>query len=655
MRRRRSFGNATAHVGGSGRLTGKLKIKLVNDPKSLTNLIYRLKELQPWSLVALDLETTSLDWWRDGEEIVSLNIGIIGGQFCVPIFHPENQWEDPEEVLQQIMEILIRSNKVRLIGHNLKFDALWLRRYGHFIKCYADTMLMSYVTDENQRHGIDECVWREFGIRSWDVDLKIKQGKAGSLEKDHAPYAGKDVFYCRELFLRYKPRINTESGTRRIFWELTMPAANMMVDMEWGGVYVDPKRIADGKVYWEGLRAEAMAQLTKLAPSDNSWKDKKTKTIKHGINWNSPAQVADVLFNRLKLNPLDRTKGGALSTSESVLKRLAAKHPLPGWLLKYREADKQLNTFIDSWLGKIDDRNRLHPSFKLHGTVTGRLSCEKPNLQQVPRDKRIRSLVTAPPGWTLVEADYSQVELRIAAELSRDPELLLAYQTGQDVHTITVQRIFGIAKPTPEERKKGKAINFGFIYGMGAPKFQQYALDNYETVFSEEESKRIRKGFFNLYHGLPDWHVKQRRFAHSAGYVRSLIGRKRRLPMLFEASMAYEDLTPEQREAQRQAVNSPVQSLASDGNVLAAVELSSMYPRSYFQVVGLIHDATLFYIRNDKLKEVLPSIKRVMERPKKFDEWDIQLSIPIIVDVKVGEAWGSGTEIKDINQYISTL
>lgn len=644
-----------ARVGGSKPLVGKLKIRIVNDEKSLTNLIWQLKALQPHSLVALDLETTSLDWWRDEEEIVSLNLGTIHGQYVIPIFHPENQWPDPEETLQRIMEVVIYRNRSRLIGHNLKFDALWLRKYGHFIKCHADTMLMSYVTDENQRHSIDECVFREFGIRSWDVDLKVKQGKAGSLERDHAPYAGKDVFYCRELYRVYKPMIQTEAGTRRIFWELTMPAANMMVDMEWGGVYVDPKRIADGKVYWEGLRSEAHRHLAELAPSNNSWKDKKTKTVKHGINWNSPAQVADVLFNRFKLNPLDLTGAGKYSTSESVLKRLASKHPLPGWLLKYREADKQLNTFIDSWLGKIDYRNRLHPSFKLHGTVTGRLSCEQPNLQQVPRDKRIRSLVTAPPGWVLIEADYSQVELRIAAELSRDPELLLAYQTGQDVHTITVQRIFGISKPTPEERKKGKAINFGFIYGMGAPKFQQYALDNYETIFSEEESKRIRKGFFKLYHGLPDWHVKQRRFAHGAGYVRSLIGRKRRLPMLFEASMAYDDLTPEQREAQRQAVNSPVQSLASDMNLTAAVELSDMFPRSHFQIVGLIHDATLFYVRKDKVKEVLPVIKRVMERPKKFDEWDLHLSIPIIVDVKVGEAWGTGTEIKDVEAYIQSL
>lgn len=654
MRKRKSFGNVKAHAGGSGRVVGRLRVKVVNSQLALENLINHIDGLVPKSLVALDNETTSLDWWRDGDEIVSLNIGTKAGQFCVPIYHPEASWDEPEEVLDRLLGVVANS-RLRIIGHNFKFDALWYRKYGHFISCHADTMLMSYITDENQRHALDECVWREFGIRSWDVDLAVKQGKAGRLVEDHAPYACKDVFYTRELYLKYKSRIDHESGTRRMFWELTMPAANMMVNMEWGGVYVDPKRIHDGKMYWEAERAKAMAELTKLAPSENSWKDKKTKTIKYGVNWNSPAQVADILFNRFKLSPLDRTGKGAYSTSESVLKRLAAKHPLPSWLLKFREADKQLSTFIDSWLGKIDFRNRLHPSFKLHGTVTGRLSCEKPNLQQVPRDKRIRSLVTAPPGWVMVEADYSQVELRIAAELSRDPELLLAYQTGQDVHTITVQRIFGIQKPTPEERKKGKAINFGFIYGMGAAKFQQYALDNYETIFDEAESKRIRKGFFKLYHGLPDWHVKQRRFAHGAGYVRSLIGRKRRLPMLFEASMAYDDLTPEQREAQRQAVNSPVQSLASDMNLTAAVELSSMFSRSYFQIVGLIHDATLFYVRREKLKEVLPVIKRVMERPKKFDEWDLHLSIPIIVDVKVGDAWGSGTEIKDIDQYISTL
>lgn len=602
------------------------------------NLEEALEDIEDSDVIAHDTETSGLNPFVPGAWVTSWGIATEKYQWCFPLNHTEGPLYKKFNAQKRLVKRVAKALKGKfIIAHNGKFDSLWLRSvFGVEIHTDFDTMLAHYNLDENALHGLDHLAAHYFKAMDYDIPLKEKHG-FGPLAR-HCEYLALDIMYTRKLYYQFKKEFKRDELTKRVFETITMPTARMFEDVEFRGVYVNQKELNAAHEYWSEIIEDRFAKLNKLAPDSRTRKDKKTKEIITGINWGSPDQVAEVLFKRFKLKPLDKTAGGKWSVSESVLLRLAKDHPLPKMLLEWREAQKNLGTFIESWQEKCFSHSRMHPSFKVHGTVTGRPSCEDPNLQQTPRDPRLRRLIQAPPGWTLIDADLSQAELRIAAEMSRDPELMLSYQTGVDVHTLTVQRIFGIMNPTKEERKKGKAINFGFLYGMGWFKFLDYARDNYGVEFTEAEAKQIRKGFFRLYHGLPGWHDKQRKFARKYGYVRSLLGRKRRLP---DAMLRGDDeFTKRKRgEAERQAINSPVQSFASDLNLIAACELHNELPADEFRIVGTIHDAILMEIRDDCLLKHLPRVKRSMEHGGLIKEWEIELSVPVISEIEIGP-WG---------------
>jgi len=347
-------------------------------------------------------------------------------------------------------------------------------------------------------------------------------------------------------------------------------------------------------------------------------------------------------------------------------------------LLTYRGHKQQLSFFIEGWKPFIAE-SRIHPSFKLHGTVTGRPSCQHPNFQQVPRDSRIRSLIGAPEGWALIEADLSQIELRIVAELSRCPSMMEAFVNEQDIHWRTclgeLERYAGqrelvldtakkaglksssyaeaielLRKIGPNEaaeinplwkemRKKAKAVGFGYVYGMWWRKFMQYARDNYDMVLTEKEAQQSRISYFQMY-PLEGWHNNQRRFAREYGYVCALSGRKRRLPLAQSR-----DDTPERAEALRQAINSPVQGFASDINLMVLLELRARFPRSVVKPVITVHDAILVEVREDYVKRVTHALEEIMRGPKLFLTFGIELVVPIEGEVKIGP-WGSGVSLK---------
>ena len=640
-----------------------LNYRIIRTKSDLAEAVRDLEEEDV--AISFDSETSGLDQWAPGSWITSIGLGTSDNQWCLPLNHrlgplygkPNTQKRWGLKLLRAAERA--RSNGAKMVAHNGKFDTLWFKvHWDVWFHVDFDTMLAHYNLDENSYHGLDKLAAEEFSAPEYDVPLSHKHGTTGTLE-EHCKYLGLDIYYTRKLFFKYRKRLELDAGTKRIFYELTMPVARMYAHGEFNGVPLNKDRLRAGRMYWQGVMKEAEAELDRLQPDkwkERAWKDKKTKTWKKGINWGSPQQVAELLFVDLKLDPLDKTPKGDPSVSESVMLRLADKHPIPKLLLKWREAAKNLGTFIDGWDARCYD-GRMHPNFKVHGTVTGRPSCEDPNLQQVPRDPRLRSIIDAPDGWVLVDADESQAELRITAEMSGDGELKLSYQTGVDVHTLTVQRVFGIMKPTKEERKKGKAINFGFVYGMGWKKFMDYARDNYGVTFTPAEAKRIRKAFFRLYSGLPGWHTRQREFANRNGYVRSIIGRKRRLPdaMLqgsphrsFGGERSREDML--KAEAERQAINSPVQSLASDLNLLAAVELHEEFgDTDFFQFIGSVHDANLWLIREDKLLTVLPRVKQAMEWPKKLTGWNIKIGVPLVTEIELG-AWGAPTHVFEDGQ-----
>lgn len=621
--------------------------------------------------------------------VVAMQFGCRKRQWVVPM-ETAGVWTKSE--LKEIVKAASRRlKKCFTVFHNGKFDCLWmLVRFGVRWTVDFDTMLAHYLLDENDFHGLKYLAQKYLGAPDWDVDGKEKT----TWSKTNAKYAAHDVYYTRKLRFILKKMLGEDHDVKRVHDLIMIPCIKLFIEAEYRGVYINQDQMDDAENY---LREELATALTNL----EKWGKKATKVDKKTgkINWGSADQLANLLFKDLRIKSIEKTKGGKDSVSESVLLRI--DHPMVGDLLKFRAAQKQLSSFIEGWRPYLDCTGRLHPVFKLHGTVTGRLSCEHPNLQQVPRDPRIRTLITAPEGWTLIEMDLSQIELRIAAELADEHNLLRVFKEGGDPHWQTaireIERGAGYRKEIlktarlhheqngkeykkmnyseaveyilkiggdaavdtvknwaetkaleafidwKETRKKAKAINFGYLYGMWWKKFKIYARDNYGVEVTDDEAQQSREAFFDLYPKFHKWHEKQRRFAQVNGYVRSLSGRKRRLP----AATGGKD-TPERREAQRQAINSPVQSFANELNLMAALQMRKEFGRSWFRLVGTVHDAVLLEVRNDMVEHVYRRGLEIMSSPELLTDFEINLSVPIEAEAKLGP-WGAG---KDLDKWL---
>lgn len=684
----------------------ELNYTVVDTPEIFAQMLSDLR-----GVVSSDLETTGLYQWEPGGHIVSLGFGTKNNQWIIPMECPESPWsrDELEDMLDSITQKL---DDMILVGHNWKFDALWLKvRFGVDWPAQFDTMLAHFLLDENDRHGLKHLAQKYLGAPDWDLETKAKTGWSPLMVKYHAH----DLFYTRELYYVFLGLLRKEPEVHKVFKHILMPCSEMFTQAEFNGVYIDTEKMDDAEEFLLGELNDAKSKLAEYGD----------------INWRSAKQLGELLYDTLGIPEIEKTKAGGRSVSESVLKRL--DHPLCASLLKYRAADKQLTGFIEGWKPKLV-KSRLHPSFKLIGTVTGRLSCVDPNLQQVPRDPRIRSLVTAPKGWILLECDLSQIELRIAAELANERNMLDAFHRGIDTHWRTAMNELNRGgggdsldliirttnafldkiklpqsrgtvevlaemwkddgsgpemghklwkgevkphQPTPrsnqeltfddrmvlmymmgpdiaqeiskdwkELRKKAKAVNFGFLFGMWWKKFKEYARDNYGVHVTDKQAKEAREAFFHLYPDFEGWHNRQRRTVRRQGYVESLSGRRRRLPR----AMDRED-TPERREAERQSINSPVQSFANDLNLMSALQIHREFPRSKVRIVGTVHDAILMEVKLDHIAEVAPRVLEIMKHPNIMDKLDIELSVPILADGSIGP-WGSGMSVE---KYLSAL
>lgn len=606
--------------------------------------------------VSFDIETNSLYPWESTAKILSIGFGTKTTQWIVPMKHKASPWRlgDQKRIIAKIDK---RLKDCMIVAHNGKFDATWVKvHYDVYWDIDFDTMLAHYLLDENSRHGLKYLAQVYFGVMDWEVSVN------NATWDELVEYQSKDLLYTRKLRFLFGKMLNKEGNVKDVFEKILMPCSRLFTRAEVRGVYIDVPKMQEVEAYLLNEVKESKKDLDKYAP---------------GINWRSVPQLSKVLYHDLKLDVLERTKKGAPSTAESVLKRL--DHPITKALLRFRAANQQLSFFIEGWKPFLVN-NRIHPSFKLHGTVTGRLSCEHPNLQQVPRDPKIRSLITAPPNWVLVEADLSQIELRIVAELANEQHMLQAFADKQDIHWLTAIREISrngdmaeliihtasnaqgqkvsyskaveillnvgadksveIDSRWKELRKKAKAVNFGYVYGMWWKKFMIYARDNYGVVVSEKQARLSRDTFFQLYPGLEAWHERQRNYARQFGYVRSLSGRKRRLP----AAQSPLD-TPERGEALRQAINAPVQSFANELNLMAALQLSQEFDSDTINIVGTVHDSILVEVRKTEVKRVVERLQEIMRHPKLLDDLGIKLKVPIDAEAKVG-AWGTGKELK---------
>lgn len=664
-----------------------LNIRLVLTQEDVEEMLLDL-----YGTISFDIETNSLypwqkyvvkkrkgqpdQWIEEPAKVQSIGFGTARAQWIIPVHHHQSPWEHDE-----IQDIVDRCTDIVedcfMVMHNGKFDILWMWvHYGVRWHLDFDTMLAHYMLDENDLHGLKYLAQMYFGAPDWEIDLDSKQGR--STLKKLAKYHAHDLYYTRLLRYAIGKELRKDKEVKQVFDYIMMPCARMFVEIEMNGVFIDESKFDDAEAFLREEYDKALAELKKYEPDYVV----NAKGKREPFNWGSTKQLGQLLFEDLGIPVVEYTDAGNYSCSESVIKRI--DHPCAGALLRFRAAKQQLSFFIDGWkpfLHRMPNGDvYLHPSFKLHGTVTGRLSCEHPNLQQVPRDKRIRTLISAPKGWTLVECDLSQIELRVAAELANERSMLYAFANGIDVHWLTAiqeierggalkelvldtartwkqdktlnysQSIKVLLEMGPDEavairpewkeyRKKAKAVNFGYLYGMWWKKFKMYARDNYGVDVTDEEAQDSRVAFFDNYKDYPAWHDRQKRYARKHGYVKSLSGRKRRLP----AAMSAED-GPERREAERQAINSPVQSFANELNLMAALQLRKEYGRKVVRICGTVHDAILVRVRDDYVEEVYNRLREIMSHPELMDILQIDVAVPIIADGSIGP-WGAGVSL----------
>lgn len=611
-------------------------ITIVNSKESLRWLLGKLKtaEIISWDIetytapVDAPFESTNFQEWQSGSSVPSIAFTWKAGQAAVvPVHHPQSRFSDKELVLKLLKPYMQRQDAV-YIGHNGKFDARYMNGLaGWKVPQTFDTMLSAHMLDENRQKGLKPLAQSILGADGYDIGEELANASKVELKK-LCTYNGKDTDYTFRLYREFHPQLLKEDRVNNIFRNLMMPASEMLVDVERTGLLLDMER-------WEERHETAIENKEKI----HDWIQRKVPPALQPFNLNSPQQMGRLLFGHLGLPVISHTPTGAPSTAEATLLRLAKHGKLPLAVIKYRKWAKYLSTYIlPLKYQHMDSDGRVHSNYKLFGTVTGRLSAEG-GIHQIPRDTFIRSIIRSTPGYTFIQADYSQVELRIAAMVAGERRMMQQFTQGDDIHMIRAMAMTGKPKEkvTKEERKKAKPVSFGFIYGMGASKFVNYAFDNYGVEVTEDEAKVIRERFFEDYPALRPWHEKQRRLASKYQRVVSPIGRIRHLTDVLSVDEGV------RAEAQRQAINSPVQSCASDFMLTAMLRLWRKFRSApnKVRILGTVHDSILFEVRNDLVDPVAGYIKRVMEDMDYIEEmYGFHATVPIIADIEIGTHWG---------------
>lgn len=559
----------------------------------------------------IDIETTGLNRYKDKVTFIGVGLSKNVGE---PIFkgYIFNVQKPGQVDRFRALVKKLKQHKARTVFQNGKFDTLFLEQaYGIKLPIHEDVMLIATAYDLSAEHGLKHMAQTYLGVPDWDIAKKEKTSGAQSI----VPYLKKDVKYTWDLFNFFMERVNPQQ--LKIYTQLLRPAYCAYKDIERNGLYIDLNQL---KVVREKYRNEENSLLGKLKSH-------------YDINWASSAQVAHVFYDLEKMPVFEQTPKGAPSTSASALKKLARKgYEIPTILMQYKDAATRNKMFLNRW---EDDsyESRIHASFNLTNVVSGRTSSSNPNLQQVPRTKDIRGLFSGAPGMILFEADYSQLELRIAAHYANEKTMLRIYHEKGDIHTETAKLFTGGREPTKEERGKAKAVNFGFLYGMMAKKFVAYALNSYGQTFTQQEAEHIRELFFAKYSRLLPWHQEQEQLCEAQGGVYNLFGRFRKLPLIYSQNKW------ERASAARRSINTPVQGSGSDLLISAATQINKEL-KGVAWIGATVHDSIIGECRIEDKDYVDSVIRRVMLHPKVLDDFGVELRVPLDIDIGWGP-WGT--------------
>ena len=609
-----------------------VKTRMVTGFEGFKRLLRMLEELPQGTVVSYDTEDRYRPWHPDWS-ITCLGLSWDGkNSFVIPLYHPQSPFRKVWYKLLQHLRAALTRDDLILVAQSGKHDNVQLAGARLFLRHKFDVMLAAHLIDENRPKNLGFLAQTYLGADVYKgmVELKPEVILKQDL-KQLCMYNGNDVGYTWQLREKIKAELVARPRTLRLFSKLMMPASDMIQQVEMNGAYVDQDRLFERMAILQreignrkkGLNEFIHPRLLRHFPDGT-------------YNYRSTQQTARVLFSSEKhgglgFDPILLTKSGNPSTNEEALQEYL-DHPFVTYLFQLRTLEgKWMNTYLLPWSTKLDQKSRLHTEYKLYGTVTGRLSGD---LQQVPRDSFVRSVFGAPPGWLSLEADLSQAELRVAAHCADERRMKRAFALGEDIHHVTAEAILGRSDIGKEERKRAKAVNFGFLYGMYPKKFQKYAKINYGLDVSLAEAEVNRERFFNLYADLPRWHERQKSIVRHRSQVSSPLGRVRHLPNISSNDNGV------RMEAERQAINSPVQSCASDLTLFAMVQLHRevLNPREIVMVMT-VHDSIRFEVREEMVSEYAHAIKQTMENLPLRKTFGAELTVPIVADVEWGSHW----------------
>jgi len=577
-----------------------------------------LNTLHQSNQFCFDSETTSLDTFV--AEIVGLSFSLKPYEaYYIPF--PDNQTE-AQSIINEFKPLFEDETKI-LIGQNIKYDLQVLKNYGIEIKNKLfDTMIAHFLIQPDMRHNMNVLAETYLSYSPISIETLIgKKGKNQTSMRDAEieaikEYAAEDADVTLQLEKIFAPKLE-ENKLGNLFHDVEVPLVHVLADMEREGVRIDSKVLNDYSAQLEKEIVLIDDEIQKLAGTP--------------FNVSSPKQVGEILFEYLKIiDKPKKTKTGQYSTGEDVLAKLTDKHPIVGKILEYREAMKLKNTYVDTLPLLVNAKTgRIHTSYNQVVAVTGRLSSDNPNLQNIPvrteRGRYIRkAFIPRDENHILLSADYSQIELRIVASISKDPNMCEAFRLNKDIHTATAAKVYGIdeSEVTKEMRYKAKSVNFGIIYGQGA-----FGLAENIGV-SRAEAKQLIDNYFREYTCIKKYMDDTINFARENGYVQTLLGRKRWLRDITSNNAVVRGY------AERNAINAPIQGSAADMIKVAMISIQKELKKQNFKskMILQVHDELIFDVEKSELETIKPVIEEHMKNA-------LLLDVPLEVGMGTGVNW----------------
>lgn len=588
--------------------------QFVDNPKAQKMLVSNLLKQQ---VVCFDTETTSLNELE--AELVGMSFSYKKGlAYYIPLS------ENREEVLKtlEIFRPFFEKEDLVKVAHNLKFDYKILKQYNITVNgAMFDTMIAHYLLNPDGRHGMDYL--SEVYLNYKPVSIETIIGKKGKNQgnfrdadlRTQTDYAAEDADVTFQLYELFAPQLKKEN-LEDLFFTIEMPLMEVLAKMELAGISLDEKWLAQESIDLENDLKQLELKIFELSGEE--------------FNMNSPRQLGDILFEKMQLDPkAKKTKTGQYATSEDVLQKLASKHEIIKHILEYRTYQKLKSTYVDALPSQIEKTdNRVHTNFSQTTAATGRLASVNPNLQNIPirtlRGQQIRGAFVSGEGKKIISADYSQIELRLIAEISGEDNMIKAFQDGEDIHASTAAKLFKIPleEVSKTQRSQAKTVNFGIIYGQGA-----FALAE-QTGLSRTEAKQMIEAYFETYPKLKEYMAEQVNKARERGYVETILGRKRHLKDINSNNFVVRG------HAERNAVNAPVQGSAADVVKMAMIKIQKELEKEKLQTKMLlqVHDELVFEAPIDEIEVATNIIKMEMENA-------IETQVPLLVEIGVGNNW----------------